>query len=207
MIAPHIKVDTRSLNAAILELQKNSNKSLSKIVNKKIGFIVGNAIKLTIKASASKIVRQMNAIVKGRNATLASIIVNMNQTKQGKPGFKGRKMREAISKFKQRRKAAINYARASWIWALRTILQSTGGSMTDIKATGKYRSKAKVAPKEGGLNIVASAWSTITKDNPRITRVLSRGIQDAIDKEADSTWQHIADKQLQEEACNKFNGR
>lgn len=205
MFAPTIKVDTRSLEAAIRELHKSSNKSLASIINKKIGYVVGNAIGLTVKASAQAIVQKLNVNVKGRKATLGALIVNKKLGEQGKPGLKGQKMREAISKLKAQRKNAINYARASWTWALRTILGVTGGSMTNLKATGRYRSQAKPAPKVGGDKVSASAWSTITKDNERITKVLEIGLQKGIDKEADSTWAHIADKQLQKEACDSFN--
>ena len=207
MFNPTIKVDTRSLEAAIRELQKNSNKSLAQIVNKKLGYIVGNALKLTVKASAQAIVAKMNVKVKGRNATLGALIVNKKLGEKGLPGLKGQKMREAIAKLKAQRKNAINYARASWVWALRTILGVTGGSMTNIKATGKYRSVARPAPKVGNTNVKASAWSNITHDNEKITKVLEIGLQKAIDKEADSTWAHIAEKALQKEALDPFNSR
>jgi hypothetical protein len=204
MFAPTIKVDTRSLENAIRELKKSSSKTLAQLVNKKLGYIVGNAIKLTVKASAQAIVAKLNVKVKGRNATLGALMVNKKLGEKGMPGLKGKLMREAIAKLKRQRKAAINYARASWVWALRTILGVTGGSMTDIKATGRYRSAARPAPKQGAGKVSASAWSNITKDNERITRVLEKGIQQSINKEADSTWAEVARRELAKD-CEKFN--
>jgi hypothetical protein len=207
MIEPIIKVDTRGLSAAVEQAAKNSSKTISDIVNRKLLFCVRGALKLTTKASVEAIKDLAN------KDPLLPRIINAQRAAQGLPSLTQAEMAVAKKKLIGLRVRAVNFIRAQWAWAIARMIPAVrGGNATiDTKKHGQPKGGAKPARSVGTLSnatVTASGWNDVRGgkgDSPIVTAIVERGLQAAIDAEAESTWAHLADKELQQRVCDPFN--
>ena len=207
MITPIITVDTRELNAAITRAARDSNRTIAEIVNKKLLFIVKKALALTRKASVDEIRNLINL------DPLLPRIINAQRKAQGLPALNDKDMAIAKRKFVAKRVSAVNFIRAQWAWAIAKMLPSVKGgtAQIDVKKSGSPKGGASPAPTVGSLSnatVTASGWNEVKggkDDVPRVEQIKLAGLQEAIDAETESTWEHIADKEYQRNVCDAFN--
>ena len=202
MIQPVITIDTRSINRAIAEVNKNTDRSLAESVNKKMLFILRKCIRFTKKADRELIKSVFS------DGEAAGKLINAMRAAKGLRGLNGANMVKAIKAELSRRLRSIAFLRSQWKWAIRQLAAAMG--LMSPKITGSQKGGARPAPKEGriGRNITASAWNEVEggkHPSSQIQAVLEHGAQLAVNAEAEDTWAHAVEKELKRKALDRFN--
>jgi hypothetical protein len=213
MVKLSVSVDTKEFDKAMQEYIKNSKRSLTEIVNKKAYFIARNAVNTTQTTPKPEIRRSlMVSSRKDPRAPLVALLDSARRKRDGLKGVTGQQKTNSIEKFIKLRERTRNFLRAGWIATIKAIepfVQNKGGAPKydrTVKIKGRPKGGAKGAPLYGSWSPSAVIWNAIfggKKASPRVTALLEKGLQEAVNLEIRSIYDYIT-KELQKNH-DKFN--
>lgn len=205
-----VKVDDREFKRVFAEYKKNCKREIEEIVFKKTYFVARNAVLTTPTADDAKIKSDlMSPSNTDAAAPIVALLVNKQRANTGKKGLNGSEMQDAIDKFIRARQRTKNWLRSGWIKAIKKMeqyLPNKGGGAKIPRIKDKGFGGASV--RRSGWNPSASIWNSIygnikAGSEAKVTPILEKGLQEAVDKEVASMQQYI-EKKLQKHH-DKFN--
>ncbi len=215
-----IQVDTREFNKAWREYQTFNKRALPTIVNMKTYFIARNAVNTTPAVDKAIIEAQLRSVSSRHSpAPLGAILINKMRGSKGEKGLFGKRMASELNKFIRIRNRSINFLRSGWISAIKAIEpfieKKSGPPYKKSKILGQHKGGAKAAVKSmTNWMCKASIWNSVVggkknhgldkkNDYNKVKKILTLGLQLAINKEVASMKQYV-EKKLKEGA-DKFN--
>jgi hypothetical protein len=205
MLVPTINVDTTQLHEAITRAARDSSRTLSEILNRKLLYICRAAIRHTLKASREVIKDLIN------RGQLLPRIINKRRSAEGLPALNEDQMTKEEKREIGRRLRSVGFIAHSWGWAVAQIIPYVRQAVVNIQKGGSIKGGARPAPSVGtytNRTIVASAWNDVEggkEESALVTAIKQEGLQKAINEETESTWEHIVEKEFQRKVCDRFN--
>lgn len=213
-------LDTRNFDKAMSEYAKFTSKAPDDMINSTLYFISRNASRTTKHSDKGKIRSELEGPAK-IGGVLGGILVNAKLGKQNIKGLYGPKMKREVEKLIRKRNSSLNYVRAGWKNAIKSLeaeLRRSGELNRARRSMGGFSSEDNAAirkkmPADSGFASVARgnrqtaigeiANNAGTKDTSSLTEIKTRGLQNAINQEEQSKWRYIEKKM--NEAADKFN--
>jgi len=222
-----IQIDTRAFSATLQQYMEHTKKDIAEVVNTKAFFICLKALKYTPAARSSQIERELRQkiIVDRRSGKTVirrsrkgvariNLIVNARQRHKGEPGLSGAVMEAAALKIINARKAAVGFAKAGWVWAMRDIAPY-------VPSAAKYASERgiRIGSKAIGSSVVAHpgftaaaqianrAWPTRTPkvaNAQRLQDLMRDALSRAVEEERASMVEYV-ERKMTERAVEMAN--
>lgn len=215
----NVKVDTKAFDRALEEYMKFTKRSVSEVVNAKAWFIARNAVLMTDKTHVSKIDAEMKSPSRDYPpAPLAAVIINSRAKAKGMKGLSGNAMKKAVQNMINARHKAVNFLRSGWLPAIRILELAV--KRGDINFSKRFAPKKDSSVKQFGVDKGSAKWAKPNYErvfseienaveggnkgrNGRVHRILTSGLQKAINAEIASMRQYV-ERKLNPE-INKFN--
>jgi hypothetical protein len=224
-----IQLDLRDFNSTLQRYMEFTKKDLAEVVNTKAFFICLKALKHTPNARASQIEREMRQKIivdraqgktvirrSRKGVARVNLIVNARRKWNGDPGLQGAEMEAAALKIINARKAAVGFAKAGWVWALRDLAPYVPSASRYATAHGiriGSRPLGSSTAAQPGLTpaalIANRAWPTRTPNVANVQRLQSLmrdALARAIDEEEDDMLIYM-ERKLQDRAREMQNSR
>lgn len=192
-----VALNSRMFNI-VAKASKNTPKTERSTIEQELG-VVGYALKFTKKgkysrAQSSK--RRADAAVTN-GTSIIHLIINARRGRAGRPGLYGSAMKEAITKFLQRRFRSVGTLKAGWTGALRMLGKSLGLSFRNEGASASVKGKSTVAvARQGFTPSVRLEYVTNSFDKqhrPYIDDRLLQAVDAAFRSETQEIKNHLRD--------------